>query len=235
MGKTIEFKKPAPRTDLAAEVAPKLEAAKARVIELENLVAEASLAASLEEAGAANRLVQVSSQLDAARNEVSLREVAYRLALQRDAKAQAAIEAKALRAQVAEFERHAQARHEAMIEACTAMEMAAKAYVRFLDETDKMAIAMPTGMLAHAVNWYWLDTMIDGRAFPARIEIVIAGELYRHSTRFPGAAPPTEGLRLRPDDIEPASAGVRRMNEYLIGAIREKLAAIENAPLPKSA
>ena len=55
MAKPIDFRPKAqePRTDLAAEVAPKLESAQARLAELEGHVAAAALAAATAEPGAA--------------------------------------------------------------------------------------------------------------------------------------------------------------------------------------
>ena len=237
MGKTIDFKPKVPRTDLAAEVAPKLEAARSRLAELEGHVSTAALAAALNEVGAANRLAQLNSEVDIARRDVAQLEGAHRLAVQRDAQAQAAIEAKARQAELGAFQRHADARFEAMVEVCAASEVLAKAYTKFLSATADMARAMPTGMIPHAVMWNMLDIMIDGGVFPAAIDVVVGAEMYRHGDlsrperygMLPGARPPTEAMRLRPHVIEPATEAVKRSNEYLIGMIREKFKSIEQA------
>jgi hypothetical protein len=219
------------RTNLAAEVAPKMEAARARLAELEGHVNAAALAAN--EPGAAGRLAHLNNQLDVARRDVAQLEGAHRLAIQRDATAQAAFEAKARQAELAALQKIADTRLEAMVEVCVAIEAAAKSYTKFCDLTGKMAMALPTGMIPHAINWNHADTMIDGRVFPAALDILVAAEMFRHAIgpqdALPGSRPPTEGQRLRPAAIEPAAEAIKRMHEYLIGTIREKFAALERA------
>jgi hypothetical protein len=238
MGKVTELKPP-PRTDVAAEVAPKLAAARERLGELEQEANAAALAAALNELGGAGKLAQLNGQLEATRRDVAQLEGALRLAEQRDAMAQAAIDLKRRREQLRVMERHADARLDAVTELCTALASASKAYARFLDETDAMALAMPTGMIPHPIAWHMVDIMLDGRPFPARIEVLIAGEMHRcadlsrqdrrSAAALPGAAPPVESQRLRPAAVEPATAAVQRMNEWLLGLVNERLAAIERA------
>jgi hypothetical protein len=226
------------RTNVATEVEGKLQAARERLGDLEAQVSATALDAALGEQGAAERLVALNNQMDIARREVEQLAGAHRLALQRDARALAEARAKIRQSQLAAMQSHARARLEAMVELCTAIEVAAKAYGRFLDCTDKMAMATPTGMIPHAIMWHTLDMMIDGRAFPASIEVVVAGEMFRHRDErhadkkhgfLPGARPPTASQVLRPDVIEPATEGVKRMNEYLVSAIKDRLESIERA------
>jgi hypothetical protein len=67
MGKLLEMKsKPVPRTDLAAEVLPKLAAAKAKLAELEAQAAAAMLSSTLGEQGATAKLAQINAELDTA-------------------------------------------------------------------------------------------------------------------------------------------------------------------------
>jgi hypothetical protein len=234
MAKVIDLKSEKPeRTNLATEVAPKLEAARARLAELEGYESAAALAATLNEPGAAGRLATLNAKLDVARRDVAQLEGAHRLAVQRDAIAQAAFEARARDAELTALQKIADARLAAMIETCNAIETAAKSYTKFVDATTKMALALPTGMIPQAINWNHTDIMIDGRVFPAANDVVVAGEMFRHAVgpqdALPGSRPPTEGLRLRPAAIEPAAESIKRMHEYLIGTIREKFAALERA------
>jgi hypothetical protein len=234
VAKIVDLKSEKPeRTNLAAEVAPKLESARTRLAELERHLSAAALAATLDEPGAADRLATLNDRLDVARRDVTQLEGAHRLAIQRDAAAQAAIEAKARQAELTALQAAADARLKAMVETCRGLETAAKAYTRFVEATAKMALALPTGQIPHAINWSHADIMIDGRVFPAALDVVVAGEMFRHAVgpqdALPGSRPPTEGQRLRPAAIEPAAEAVRRMNEYLVGTIREKYAALERA------
>jgi len=235
MGKVTDFKKASLQTNLAGEVQPKLEEARSRLAELESQASAAALAAALNELGASKQLAEINRQLDDARRDVAQLEGALRLAEQRDTMAQAQLDARARREQLAAMQRHARARLDAVTELCTAIETAAKSYTRFLAATDEMALALPLGMISHPISWHMVGIMLDGREFPARIEAVIAGEMFRHAdlTRadgriaLPGASPPTEKQRLAPSSIEPATDAVRRMNEWLIGMVDEKLKSIE--------
>jgi hypothetical protein len=240
MTKVIDIKAPskAPeKTNLAAAVEPKLADARTRLAHFEAQVGAAALAASLDEPGAAKGLAELNSRMDAARRDVGQLEQAHRIALDRDARALSAFEAHARRAELAELQKLADARLEAMVELCGAIETAAKAYAGFFDATDRMALAIPTGMIAHNIAWHGLETMMpDGRAFPAPVDKIIASEMYRHTAgedvkrrSLPGAHPLIELLRLQPDKIEPATEGVKRMNEYLVDAIKERFSAIEAA------
>jgi hypothetical protein len=234
MAKVIDLKSETPsRTNLAAEVAPKLEAARARLAELERHVNAAALAATLNEQGAAGRLANLNNQLDVARRDVTQLEGAYRLAGQRDAQAQAAIEAKARQTELAALQKIADLRHQAMVELCRGIEIAAKAHTKFVDLTRKFALALPTGQIPHAINWNHVGILIDGVEFPAALAVVVGGEMFRHAVgpqdALPGSRPPTEGLRLRPAAIEPAADAVKRQHDYLVGTIREKYAALERA------
>ena len=133
MAKVVDLKsEPPARTNLAAEVLPKLEAARTRLAELESHVNAAALAATLNEPGAAGRLAHLNNQLDVARRDVTQLEGAHRLAIQRDAAAQAAIEAKARSVQLAVLQDIADQRLEAMVELCRGIEIAAKAHTRSL-------------------------------------------------------------------------------------------------------
>jgi hypothetical protein len=241
MGKPIEFKKPTapePRTDLAAEVAPKLEAARVRLADIEAQASAAALAQALEEPGAVGRLASINAAAENAGRDVRQLEQAHRLAEQRDGMARAAIEAKARQAQLAEFEKLGDARLASMVELCAAIEVAARAYARFLELTSKMAGAMPTGIVPHVVAWHDLETMMpDGRAFPAPIDKIVASEMFRHAPArddgrhcyLPGAKPLIDALRLQPGAIEPATEGVRRLNNFLVDMIREKFESLERA------
>jgi hypothetical protein len=234
MAKVIDLKTEKPqRTNLAAEVAPKLEAARARLAELESHVNAAALAATLNEQGAAGRLANLNNQLDVARRDVTQLEGAHRLAVQRDAIAQAAFEAKARETELAALQKIADERLEAMVELCRGLEIAAKANTKFTDLTGKLALALPTGMIPHAINWNHADIMIDGRVFPAALDVIVGGEMFRHAVgpqdALPGSRPPTEGQRLRPAAIEPAAEAIKRQHEYLVGTVGEKFAALERA------
>jgi hypothetical protein len=160
MGKVAEFKKPAPRTDLAAEVAPKLEAAKARLVELEAHAAEAALAVALNEMGAATKLTEINVQVDAAGRAVLQPQAALDLARQRDAMAAADADTRARRVNLAAMQKHAASRLAAMQECCEALETASKAYAAFLAETD--ALAESFFLACHVFLWAgWGDELID--------------------------------------------------------------------------
>ena len=194
MAKVVDLKPEPQRTNLAAEVAPKLEAARARLAELESHVNAAALAVALDEPGASDRLANLNDRLDVARRDVAQLEGAHRLAIQRDAQAQAAIEAKARQTELAALQKIADARHQAMVELCRGLEMAAKAHTRFVDLTGKFALALPTGQIPHAINWNHVGILIDGVEFPAALPVVVAGEMFRHAVgpqdALPGSRPP---------------------------------------------
>jgi hypothetical protein len=237
MGKLLDIKSRQiePRTDLAAEVAPKLEAARIRLAELEDQQGAAALAATLDEAGAASRLAQLNNQIDCARRERAQLEVAHRVAVHRDAMAKAAIESKARRTQLAAFEKVGAERLKAWRETCEGLAAAAEAYTRFIELTDEMAVAMPTGTVQQTILWRMADTIVaDGGAFPATLDVLLGAEMFRNATNpsralLPGARPPTETQRYKPASIEPAVASIERMNQYLVGLVRGKLDAIEQA------
>ena len=194
MAKVVDLKPEPQRTNLAAEVAPKLEAARARLAELESHVNAAALAVALDEPGASDRLANLNDRLDVARRDVAQLEGAHRLAIQRDAQAQAAIEAKARQTELAALQKIADARHQAMVELCRGLEMAPKAHTRIVDLTGEFALALPTGQIPHAINWNHVGILIDGVEFPAALPVVVAGEMFRHAVgpqdALPGSRPP---------------------------------------------
>jgi len=233
-------KTPEPRTDLAAEVAPKLEAARTHFAELEEHVGAAALAVAIGELGAADRLTELNVQVEAARRDVVQLEAAHRLAEQRDAAAKATLAAQARQAQLAELQRCADKRLDAMLTVSAGLAAAGRAYTDFLDATIAMSRAFPTGVVQFNINWAQLDAMVDGRTFPAGIDVVIAGELWKHADpsraghacgALPGARPPTESLRLRPALIETAAEAVKRTNKYLVQLVKERFERMDAAPV----
>jgi hypothetical protein len=231
------------RANLAAEVEPKLDAAIAKLAAIERRVAETSLAAALNETGAHGRLAQHTADRDAAAHEVAQLEGALRLAVQRDAAAQARAEAKARANQLADLQERADARLAKMVEVCAAIEAAAVAYTQYLDATGEMQRALPTGTIPHAVDFLMLDFAVgNGTVMPASTDIVLAGEMWKHADparagkpcgTLPGARAPVDQLRLQPSKIEPASEAVRRANEYLIGRVRQRFEEIDRAGVPR--
>ena len=119
----------------------------------------------------------------------------------------------------------------------------AQAYNAFLELTDDMAGAVPTGLIPHGIMWNMLEISLDGRPFPAEIAIVIQAEMFRQSIitpgplgqrgTLPGARPPTAGYADRQASIEPAADTVARMNQWIIGTISAKLDAIDAANTAK--
>jgi hypothetical protein len=85
----------------------------------------------------------------------------------------------------------------------TGLAQASKALARFYDETDKMALAMPLGLIQHTIAWHQIEIEIDGWLFPARIENIIAGEMYRHADLSRRDRPPVPRCRAlrRPSNI----------------------------------
>jgi hypothetical protein len=235
MAKVIDIKAgPITPTNLAATVETKLNAARQQLAELDGQVGAAALAASLDEPGAGKRLADLNGRLETARRDVAQLEGAHRAALDRDAHSLATWEACGRRAQLDDLQRVADARLKAMGELCAALETAAKAYTKFIDLTDAMAVALPTGVIQHQVIWRMADILIEGRGFPATFDVLVGAEMFRHAADpsralLPGGRPPTEAQRLQPGAIEPASEAVRRMNDYVVGAIRERFEAIERA------
>jgi hypothetical protein len=231
---------PTPRR-IAQSVEAKLRASERRLLDLQAEIDEVALSKALDENGAAERLAELNGKMQAAREEFEQLSGAHRLALRKDGQAEVKARARIRSAQLSAMQSHARARLAAMTDLCAAIETAAKASTRFLDSTDKMALATPTGMISHAIAWHDLDTMIDGRSFPAPIDKIVASEMFRHarddgSRRYlPGAAPLIEHLRLQPAAIEPATEAVKRTNEYLLGSIKTKLESIEQADAAKVA
>jgi hypothetical protein len=215
---------------IAPAVAEKLAAAEQHRANLEGHIATAALDAALERQGAALRVTTLDKQLAAARDKCQQLAAALRLARQQDARALAAADANARQAQLAVMKEHAEARLKAMTEFGIAIKAAAEAYAQFLDCTDQMAVAMPTGVIPQMIHWGMLETMIEGRLFPAEIDKIVSGEMFRHAKgrgALPGARPLTEGFRLRPDAIEPATESVARVNYYLVSPISERFDVIE--------
>jgi hypothetical protein len=218
----------------APGVAAKLAAAKQRLGDLESQMGAHALDESEGADGASQKLAGLVSKIQSARAEVAKLEEANRYADLLDKRAGAAARAKLRQSQLMAMRSHARARYDAMGQLCAALQAAAKFYAQFLNSTEKMALATPTGLLPHGVNWHHLETTIDGRSFPAALDVVVAGEMFRHTVPtesgrrrdLPGANPPAVSLRDRPAEIEPATEGVRRMNDYLVGEIKQRLEAV---------
>jgi hypothetical protein len=185
--------------------------------------------------------------MEAARRDVSQLEQALRIATDRDERSAAAADAFHRRADLVKLEAIAKARLEAMTTLCGALATAAKSYADFLQLTEDMAGAWPTGLVRTIVMWRDLETIMpDGVSFPAPIEKIVASEMFRLAADdeqgrrrlLPGAHPLIELLRLQPNLIEPATEAVARSNGFLVGTIRDKLDAMERAnaePIAKSA
>jgi hypothetical protein len=227
----------APHWPIAPAVAEKLAAAEQHRADLESEIAVVALDAALERPGAAAKLSALEKQINVARDRCSQLSAASRLAKQRDSRMEIQATAKARQAQVATMQRHADARLKAMEDFSRSIKPAADAYAKFLTETDNMANAAPTGILQQAIIWDLLETMLDGQVWPASVDIIAAGEIYRHSAAakgralMPGASPPTMQLRDMPDKIEPIAEGVKRLNEYLLRLFKDGIETAERDAL----
>lgn len=228
---------------IAPSVTARLGAAEARRVEIENEVASLALDEVLGRAGVAEKREKLEADLATATATVNRLRHAERQARERDAAAATAANIKALRVKQAGFEKLAAARLAAMTELCGGLEIAAKGYSKFMSLTDRMAIVMPSGMIAHKIAWHEIDTLIRGVAMPAPIDKILASEMFRVAVEdddgrrrvLPGGAPVIEQLRLEPGKIEPALQGVLRMHEYLLGQIRNHIERIEAAAAPQLA
>lgn len=118
---------------------------------------------------------------------------------------------------------------------CAALKGASAAYVRFVDATNELALAVPTGVLPYSIDWESLGVMLDGTEFPAGVEIVIASQMFRDAgttesgrrCKLPGARPLTETTRMNPAAIEPATESVRRMHEWLLSEVKDRFDALD--------
>jgi hypothetical protein len=224
---------------IAPAVAEKLASAEQHRASLESEIASVALDAALERPGAAAKLSALEKQITVARDKCSQLSAASRLAQQRDSRVEAQAVAKARLAQVATMQRHADARLKAMEEFSRSIKPAAEAYARFLIETDNMANAAPTGILQQTIIWDLLETMLEGQVWPASVDVIASGEMYRHSAAMkaralmPGAKPPIDKLRGQPEAIEPIAEGVKRLNDYLISLFRDQIEAIERDALER--
>lgn len=209
----------------------KIEQAEAQRVAIEQGLAEATLAEEMDRPGATAKRLRLETDLAAAVATIDRLKRARALSEEQERRAEAAAEAKRKAELIAEFAKVGESRLDAWTKTCAALKTAAREYARFMTETDRMAVKLPTGVLGQ-VFWNDLPALLpDGRAFPAPIERILAAEMFRIAPagddgkrwRLPGAAPLIDLLRLQPDKHEPAIEAVKRANAYLVETLTERM------------
>jgi hypothetical protein len=209
---------------LAPEVQAKLEAAEARLAELETKIADLALDEAIGAAGASERVAKFDKELVGTRNTVDRLRVALATATERDAAADAA-ERRAVQAQqFNQFEKHVAAREEAMTSLCDLIERATSAYAQFTAATARMIGSLPVGCSLPA-------GLTAGELSAAQTARLIKAEMWRYSgvgqigdfpRSLPGGAPPEEFYRYFPTDISPATETVKQQGEFILSAVRRQ-------------
>lgn len=213
---------PIPR---APAVAAKLEVARAVRAALAPDVAMAALETAEGVRGACQRLADMRARVAAADREIGDLEKAHVFALQIDADADAQREAAGREKLFGEFRAVADKWLEKGKELAAAIEAAARLRVEFGYLTEKLELALPTGVIPHPVNFRLLDSMIDGSVFPAHIDVLLAGEAYKHGALhayLPGATPPVLSQTNNPAAIEPAAQAFQRARNYFCRLLRDR-------------
>jgi hypothetical protein len=222
-------------TTRAPVVAAKLAAAGNILSVLESGSAELALAEVEGIAGATGRMRAHDQKIGAARAEVEKLQAAHRRATELDEAAAATTQREARRAQFAAIQKLADDRLKIMTGIAAAIETTAKSYIEFLDATEAMQLSMPA--LANSVDWRVIDILIDGSPLPAGLDAVLSGEMFRHAAKaaggrfvtLPGAKPPTEAMRAQPNAIEPATEALARTNNWLLGLVKDRFEALDQA------
>jgi hypothetical protein len=176
-----------------------------------------------------SKVAQVAAELESLR-------AAHGRAMQLDAASAAAVARAQRRVDFDAISAAAANRLKIMEKIVSGIEAAAKGYVQFLDATDAIAVST-VGVLPYGVDWRHVDTLIDGMPFPAGLDVLFAGEMFRHAGKsaggqpavLPGAKAPTVQMQDRPAAIEPAIEAVRRTNTWLLSAIKDRFDALDRA------
>jgi hypothetical protein len=139
-------------TTRAPAVAAKLASAGNVLAVLEAGSAELALAEVEGVSGATGRMRAHDQKIGAARAEVEKLQAAHRRAIELDEAAAATAQRDARRSQFATMQKLADDRLKAMAAIVSGLEAAAKGYIEYLDITDALAAALPTGVLAHGID-----------------------------------------------------------------------------------
>lgn len=217
---------PKPHAPAAAE---RLAAAEASLAQLETEIGPLALAASEGESSASKKLAALEERISIARREVQKLEAAHRHAILIDRRNDAAAAAKMRHEQLAIFEASAAARIAAMTEVLDLIGKAAKAYDRYVTETQKMVIAVPTGThlpvmaLGDGSGGSWLG---DG-------DVLIGREAYRMAgvARLPFARAPALSDGHNAGAISPGSGLLADAQQAALREIKGQISRIDQADM----
>jgi hypothetical protein len=208
------------------EIEARLQEARGRLAGLTREIAELMVTG---DAGS-KRLIALRRDRDEARGSIDELESALALATLRKEEAEQDRQAAAREKQFEQFRAAADAWMAKGKELADKINAAARTRVEFGLLTEKLELALPTGIIPHAVNFRMLDSMLDGAVFPADIDVLIAGEAYKHGApgaALPGARPPVMSQLDNRPAIEPLSAAIQRARNYFVRLLRDRLDALK--------
>lgn len=211
---------------LAANAAARLIEAEQRLRALEAQADEAALMGDTR--ATRQHRAQLDERIATTKTEIDRLRRAHTLAVHKDRIATATGSIRHQRRQFETLKGFAAARHEAAAELAGAIEVATKAYGRFLASTEQMVANLPAGL-------EWPPGYAEHLT---RAEVLVAAELYRHSSingegqlgiALPGAKPPSIAVMHQPSAIEPFPDAIERANGYLLNSIRAQIERRERA------
>ncbi|MCK1671239.1 hypothetical protein [Bradyrhizobium sp. 150] len=211
----------------ANEVAGRLKDARRRLVavnaEIGELVAQPG--------GGEKRLAVLRREKAEAREAVDELEVAFAVALRKDAEADIARQAEARERQLGDFAATAEAWIRAGVELSSLLEKAAQLRISLGTLTEEMQQKFPTGVVPYAIDFKTIDILVGGVANPIHIDALLAGEAFRNgmpNAFLPGARPPHAMLAHDRPSIEPAAVAFRRAGAYFVGILRDRFDALKS-------
>lgn len=213
-------------TPLAQRVGAELEAARTRHAASRDTVAQLTLDEIQGVKGATAQLSTARKELQSTADEIARLESALALAERQKLDSRLASEAAARQRQLDQLIKLADARSDAAKALATSIEAVARAYDEFQKSTDALAIAMPLGVVPHAVHFGMIGIATDGVELPLPVHLAIGADFFRLGVPegICGSKAPTINTRHRPQAIASLTEGVKNQNIWLCEELRKGFA-----------
>lgn len=143
------------------------------------------------------------------------------------------------------FEAATAAKNDAAADLCRGVEIAQKAYTAIIAASHRMANSVPPGTaIPRGSDTLSGEAMIHGRAFPASLPMLVAGEMWRHTKishaisidemgAMPGARAISQEVIFDPAATEPLHVSTARVNAFLLDALRQQIEATHRVEIER--
>jgi hypothetical protein len=224
---------------VASEVRAKLDGAIAALAAMQAQTAELALSSASGAKDGEKALIAHRARVRDAAAAVDELRSALALGEKRDLQAEAEQHHQSLLAALAKIEAAFRDRDDDIVSFCKSAEQTVRAYRKILDKSHLIENLTPAELGMRHGFAFRGESIIDGRAFPAPLDSLIANEIYRFSAierpgqsgALPEAKPLSLTTLLNPEASESLAVSSPRMSKSLLDAMRSRIDQIRHRQL----